>query len=303
MMLSRRDAIVGLTWMGLEGFSSQACLVSRRPLSFTLYGMRDVPLKEALPALAKLGYTGIEVAAMPGWVTDPLRCGPDSRKEIRDQLKDHGLKLVSVMESIPYSPDAKTLAAHQEKLKRAIQLGHDLDPDQTPLLETILGGKPGELSKHQGGLMEMLQSWARILETNMGRVALKAHRFQMVSTHEDLADLMMRVPSASLVCTFDPSHQPEPQADCRPSLARLAKRLAFLHIKDIDWKQSPAKDASFVLPGQGKLNWKGFLSSLESLSREIPICVEVSRQVWDRPGYNPLDAARICMDFWKKNAG
>ena len=267
------------------------------PLSFSLYGMRDLSPVKAIESLAQMGYQGIEIPALPGFATDPTRCTLDTRRDIRKALSDNGLTLGSVMESLPYAEDAKILATYPDRIQRAVELFHDVSPEGKPLLETIVGGKPGERIAAHDGLLAMLQGWDKTLLAAGARIALKAHRFQILNTHPLLAELLKEVGSPRIVAVFDPSHEPDPRVDPALALASVLKRLAFVHIKDVDWATSPQKDARFVLPGQGKLNWPAFASALRSSGFSGPVCVEVSRQIWDTKGFDALAAAKSSIAF------
>lgn len=270
------------------------------PLSFSLYGMRDIPVSRAIESLASLGYKGVEFAAVDGFATDPKKCSRALRTEIRKTLNDQKVPLVSVMESFSYSTDAKSLARYPDRIKRASELFRDCSPRGEPLLETIVGGKPGGFARDRDGLVVMLRSWEKPLESAGAKLAIKAHRFQMVNSHALLGDLLKAVDSPRIVAVFDPSHEPDPTTDCAPALEAVRGRLAFVHIKDVDWKISPQKDAKFALPGRGKLNWPAFARALRALPFRGPVCVEVSRQIWEAPGYDPLAGARESFAFLQK---
>ncbi len=267
------------------------------PLSFSLYATRSLPTVKAIGSLAQIGYQGIELPALAGFATDPLICSKESRREIRKALADTGLTLGSVMESLPYPEDPKVLASYPDRIQRAVELFRDVSPEGTPLLETILGGKVGGRVAAHDGMLRMLRSWEKPLLAAGAKIALKAHRFQRVNTHLLLAELLKEVGSPQIVATFDPSHEPDPRVDPASALASVAKKLAFIHIKDVDWTISPQKDARFVLPGQGKLNWPAFAKALRSSGFSGPICVEVSRQIWEAKGYDALAAAKTSITF------
>ncbi len=301
-MPNRRQALL----TGLAGLFGTGLVLSLEPtakplpLSFSLYGMRDLSPVKAIGSLAQMGYQGIEIPALPGFATDPTHCTLDTRRDIRKALSDNGLTLGSVMESLPYAEDAKILATYPDRIQRAVELFVDVSPQAKPLLETIVGGKPGGRIAAHDGMVAMLRGWDKTLLSAGARIALKAHRFQMVNTHPLLAELLKEVGSPLIVATFDPSHEPDPGVDMASALASVAKRLAFVHIKDVDWTISPQKDARFVLPGQGKLNWPAFASALRSSGFSGPVCVEVSRQIWDTKGYDPLAASKSSFDFLAK---
>src|ERR1039457_375330 len=74
---------------------------SRKPvLAFSTYGMRKIPVREAIGNIAKIGYKGLELTLLPGWDTEPKLLSKTDRAEIRKQIGDLGLSLTSVQESV-----------------------------------------------------------------------------------------------------------------------------------------------------------------------------------------------------------
>src|SRR5262249_38159560 len=109
-------------------------------LGFSTYGMPKVPIERAITTLAGIGFDSIELAVLPDRDTAPGRLDAGKRKEIRKRLKDAGLKLTALMESLVPAPQAKVHEQTVERLKQAVALAHDLAPGQPPLVETVLGG-------------------------------------------------------------------------------------------------------------------------------------------------------------------
>src|SRR5687767_3377528 len=70
----------------------------RLSLGFSLYGMRSVPLPDAIRTCAAVGYDGVELALMPGYPTEPARLSADDRRQLRTRLTDSGLSLHGLME-------------------------------------------------------------------------------------------------------------------------------------------------------------------------------------------------------------
>lgn len=80
-MLHRRQAfLTGLAGLfGTGRVSGIEPTAKPLPLSFSLYGMRDLSPVKAIESLAQMGYQGIEIPALQGFATDPTRCTLDTR--------------------------------------------------------------------------------------------------------------------------------------------------------------------------------------------------------------------------------
>ena len=53
-------------------------------------------MDEAIPRLAAIGYTGLELTVLPGYTTAVELLDQVARKRIRELLRDHGLTLTAL---------------------------------------------------------------------------------------------------------------------------------------------------------------------------------------------------------------
>jgi sugar phosphate isomerase/epimerase len=97
------------------------------------------------------------------------------------------------------------------------------------------------------------------------------------------------VKSPSIVAAYDYSHFEVQGMDMEESMAALLPRTKFIHVKDSEW--DPAK-FQFLLPGQGRTDYGKYFSLLRKFGYNGPVCVEVSGQVFNNPGYDPVVAAK-----------
>src|SRR5690606_13138662 len=115
----------------------------------------------ALKTCATLGFDGVELVAMTGWPCDPATLAPPARRELRERLADLDLELSGIMENLRVLADDKRHAENLDRLKRAAELARDLSPDRLPVIETVLGGKPGEWMQVRERMAERLRDWTR----------------------------------------------------------------------------------------------------------------------------------------------
>jgi len=110
-----------------------------------------------------------------------------------------------------------------------------------------------------------------------------------VNSPERLLWLLQQAPSKALCVDYDYSHFEVQGIPLESSLRALLPQTRFIHVKDT------AGDASkfqFLLPGQGRTDYPAYFKLLRSLGYQGPVVVEVSAQIFNKPGYDPLAAAR-----------
>ena len=163
-----------------------------------------------------------------------------------------------------------------------------IDDKSPPILETVLGGKPGDLPKRLAAHRDRLGRVEAVLAREGGILALKPHRMQAFEHAVDLAGLINEMNSPRIVAAFDPSHFQHRMPDIAESWKALGALTRFIHVKETVLEKGQLR---FVLPGQGGLNLKTLRAMLIESRYRGPICVEVSRQVWSMPGYDPFLAS------------
>jgi len=282
---TRRMALAALA--ALPAASLPATGSSMVP-AFSLYGMKDVPLAKALDHLAKTGYRAVELACLPGWEMDPTTISPQSIGQLRKALSASGLSVAGIMLDAPLDTSAMNFDKNLVLLAKACSMAKSLVAESPPLMETVLGGKPGDLPAKLPLHRERLAKVVEVLEREGGTLALKPHRMQAFDDAAALASLVSGAKSRRVVAAFDPSHFQHRTPGIAEAWRALAPATRFVHIKEtvVDGKQ-----ARFVLPGEGGLDIDMMRRLLVDGGYKGPVCVEVSRQVWSAPGYDPFAAA------------
>lgn len=263
---------------------------TRRPsLGFSLYGMKTLPFAEALKTCSEIGYECVELAVMADWPCAPEKLSAEQRREIRQQLADRKLELAGLMENLPLVVDGEKQRSNLDRLKRAFELSRDLAPSQTPLIETILGGSPDKWPMLKDQFVERLRDWATVAAEHKSIVAIKAHIAGALHMPQDAVDLVQKVNSPSLQLTFDQSHfqlRDVPMADAWKA---MAERTRFIHVKDGRGKPGAFQ---FLLPGDGTIDYVELFRLLKSSRYAGPVVVEVSGQLFSKPDYDPIAAAK-----------
>lgn len=271
-------------------FSARAAQSSIN-LGFSLYGMKTVSLDEALRACARIGYRNVELALNAGYPTEPKVLSPEQRTALRGQLQALKLDPSALMLNLSLAVNDTTHAQHLESLKAAAQLAHDLAPENPPIIETVLGGKPAEWNSLKEQMAERLQSWAETATNSKVVVALKAHVGSAVNSPDRLLWLLQQVNSTAIKVAYDYSHFELAGIPLEESLKTLLPHTRFIHVKDT--VGDPQK-FQFLLPGEGRTDYAAYFQLLQKTGYRGPVVVEVSAQVFNKPGYDPIAAAKKC---------
>lgn len=258
---------------------------------FTLYGMRKIPLFESLKVCHEIGYDSVELVCMADWPCDPETQSKTARKELLQRLNDNQLAVASLMENLSPLVDDKTHALNLDRLRRACEFGHDVSPKVTPVLETVLGGKPAEWEQVRTRMAERLQDWAQVAESDKTVIALKPHVGGALHTPDGAMWLKEQLKTPWLKLAYDFSHFELQSLSLPESLEKMLPETAFIHVKD---SQGTASKFQFLLPGDGRTNYREYFRLLKTLKYSGPIVIEVSGQVHSRADYDPVAAAKRC---------
>lgn len=259
-------------------------------LGFSLYGMRELPAATALSTIAEIGYDCVELPVMKAWPYDPAELNAAARAALRGGLSDRGLRLSALMENLPIAGiDASQHREQLERLKRAAELGHELSPDQTPVIETILGGRPDQWEVSKSAMAERLVDWVKTAEAAKVVLAIKAHVGGAMHRPEHVVWLLEQIGSRHLKAAYDFSHFQLRGLDLAESIGALIPHSVFIHVKD---GRGDASQFQFLLPGEGTIDYAALLKLAAAGGYAGDVVVEVSGQIHSRAGYDPMAAAK-----------
>ena len=254
-------------------------------LGFSLYGMKTLKTEEALKHLSKIGYDSVELCMNSGWDAAPENVAANRRKTLRVLLGNLNLKLTSLMINIKLNGDQK---ANIEVIKKAGQLGHDLSPNNPPVIETVGGG--GKWIEVKNEFRDNLNHWAAAGKASKSVVCLKPHRFGAVNRPKDAVWLVEQIKSPWLKLAYDYSHFIHRDIDFEDSLKIMIPHTRFIHVKDTLIKDGKPR---FVIPGaSGQINYGKLISLATKLGYKGDINAEISGQVWGQKGYDPVMTAK-----------
>jgi sugar phosphate isomerase/epimerase len=260
-------------------------------LGFSLYGMKTLSLSDALKTCAEIGYANVELALNAGYPTEPKVFTAEARKEAAQQLSSLKLDLPCLMVNLSLTADDKAHAQALQTISDAAQVARDLNAAQPPIIETVLGGKPATWEQQKAGMVERLQSWAETAEKVKTTITIKAHVGSAVNSPERLLWLLEQVKSPAIQVAYDYSHFELQGIDMEESMKLLLPRTKFIHVKDSVGE--PGK-FQFLLPGEGRTDYVKYFTALKQHGYQGPVVVEVSGQIFNKPGYEPIAAAKKC---------
>lgn len=259
--------------------------------SFGTYGMKTLKTERAIEVLADIGYDGVELTVWPGWDAAPDKMPPSRRTQVRDLLRRTGLKLTSLMEHISPEADDKKHAAQLERLRRVSKLAHDLSSDSPPLIQTVLGGGTWEAKKDL--FCKRLTDWAKLAERAKIVLAVKPHRGGAMSRPDQAVWLIRQLGDTPHIrMVYDYSHYAFRDMPLAETIRTALPITAHIAVKDA-YKQGDR--VVFALPGEHKtIDYAKLLSLFYQGGYRGDICCEVSGMVWNKPGYDPVAAAKTC---------
>ncbi len=168
-------------------------------------------------------------------------------------------------------------------------LGHELKPQGTTIIETVMGGQPSQWVDVCNAMAERLSEWAKIGEQTQSVIAIKAHISGAAHRPEHIRWLLDQVKSPWLKAAFDFSHFQLQGLNLKDSWNMLESDTVFIHVKDSTGDQQKFQ---FMLPGEGTIDYVEYLKLLRETDYQGDVVVEVSGQLHNRPDYDADAACR-----------
>ena len=121
-------------------------------LSHSTWGMPRVPIDVAVAHCAALGFDGLELTVIPGWMTDAAGLDAGERRRIRTLYDDHRLELCGLSGNTPLlDADAAEHAGNMARLRGYLDLAAELQrPGERLTVTHHLRRRSGRLGSGQG---------------------------------------------------------------------------------------------------------------------------------------------------------
>jgi len=289
-VITRRAFLQSLTATVVPCFARED-----RPIRLAIgtYAMKALPAEEALRVIARIGYDGVEICLMPGWPTDPAKFGAQDRRQLRQSLRETGLAVPALQESLTITGSVSKRRSNLERLKMATDLCNELGLATRPVIDTIVGGKCADWETSKESIAEELSAWASIATGAGVTICFKPHADQAVNTPARALWLLKEVGSPRIRVIYDYSHFYLEGLSLVQSLRELLPYTALISLKD---SVETDRKHEYLLPGDGKTDYLDYFRLLRKLGYAGFTSVEVSSMIQQRPGYDPVDTARRCYE-------
>jgi sugar phosphate isomerase/epimerase len=256
----------------------------------------DTPYGEAIPRIARLGFTAIELIA---WDRQTLETyyTPSRIKELRSIIANEGLEL-SEFVSTPRGmadPDPNVRAQSVEHFKRMLEVADGLGTTMVnsvsvhpfnlefpritdrPLMQEQLVEIPTGLDwrRNWEEYVDVMRQCAELCERAGFRYALEPHPYRYMANAAGMLRLLDHVPSPALGMNFDPSHLYPAGEIPQMVIYQLGDRVFHCHFSDNDGMTN-----AHWRPGKGKIDWQAVLVALKDVGFDGVISIELE----DVPG-------------------
>lgn len=258
--------------------------------SYSTWGMPLVPIDVAVAHCAGLGFDGLELTVIPGWSTDAAGLDVAERKRIRRLYDDHEIELCGMSGNTPLlAADASEHAANMGRLRGYLDLAAELQhPGETLIVTTTTGGEGLAWEDAKGALVERFGELAEYATKAGVMIGAEPHVGTALRRPEDVLWLVDQVGSPGLTIHFDISHFNVQGMDMERVVAQLAPHSLHTHVKD---ERGIAPDHEFLIPGEGEMDYPGYLRAMAKAGYDGHIVVEISIMVQRRPNFDALAAA------------
>lgn len=280
-------AFAGLALSRASGSSVR----QRRPLGFSTYGMKTVPILDAVDRCARIGYDTLELSVRKDFPTAATKLSSAMCRAIRDRVRSAGLSVSSLLVGINAGRPEEQAEILGTIIPAAGEVARALDDHNPPILATVLGGKAEEWESGREELASRLHAWAEAAQAAGVSIAVKAHYGHAINSPERMLWLYRRVNHPRLAVSYDYSHYQAEGFELEPSLRALRPHVRHVHVKDIVPGKKPPE---YLLPGEGAVDYVAYFRLLDELNYPGAVVVEVSAHLHNQSGYDPFATAEKC---------
>ncbi|UUO07728.1 sugar phosphate isomerase/epimerase [Blastopirellula sp. J2-11] len=295
LRLSRRQVLQGAAAAIL--IASPAASPAQAPsqdgctLGFSTYGMKTLQTEDAIQAVAKIGFDAIEIAVRPDWDSAPGKMPAKRRQRVRQLLAENQLQLTSLMEHLEPSRDEKERQSQLDRLQGVFELAEDWRIDQKPLVQTTLGG--GNWNELREFYRDRIGQWVELAEQHDVVIAVKPHRGGGMSRPSEAVWLIQQLGNPRcLRMVYDYSHYAFREMPLDETVQTALPYTAHIALKDA---MQQGKNVAFQLPGKSdNVDFSRIFRLFYAGGYRGDLNCEVSGMVWGKPGYDPIESAKLC---------
>jgi sugar phosphate isomerase/epimerase len=258
-------------------------------LGYNTWSMPTIGIDQAVAHLGALGFDSLELTICPGWPTDADGLDDAECRRLRGLFAGNGLVLTGCTGNAPVL--AEDWPAVRARLQRCLEVAGALRGEGEPIYVSTTAGTAPEGATWEDcrdELADRLGALAAHAASCGARLHLEPHVHAAVHRADQALWLLDQVGSAAFGLTLDISHFEVQGIDADATVTALAGRFGAVEVKD---ERGVVPDFTFLIPGEGTMDYVGFLRSLARSGYRGSVSVEISKFRQAIAGYDPLAAA------------
>ena len=262
-------------------------------IAYGTYAMPTVPLEDAIPALARIGYDGVEIAIGPRHTGSlPCQLTAARRARLKDLLATHGMGVPALFATGLHvlEPDDQVHQDNLQSTRELAGLSRDLGVER-PVIAMGIGGRSEDWDQVRDEIVRRAADYATVASEHDFILAAEAHSGAAVDRSQRALWLIRQVDSPHFKLHFDMVHfflAGESVEDAVPALVPIT---AHTHVTDA--RKHADRKPELLLLGQGELDSTAYVRAMHEAGWTDFITLEVSAAVWSRSDYDPFEAAEF----------
>jgi len=264
-------------------------------IAYGTYGMPTESPATAFPKIKAMGYDGIELCVWSQWPTAPEKLDARDRRHLKALFRENDLEFVALLMHLnALYQESESGREVCSSLEEAFRLGEDLSDGHSPLVTTVLGGKPHNWERERSILLGNLSALGDIAAKHGSLLAIEPHTGSLVNHPERAVWLLEQLNHPNVRLNFDMSHFIVEGIPLDLCARMLLPYTSYVHIKDARVQADGSFE--FLLPGEGDFDLVAWYTALRDGGWDGFVTAEVSGHVRRRADYEPYAAARACYE-------
>ena len=260
-------------------------------ISYCTWSMMNIDIEESIPAIAGIGYTGLELAVTARFPTELYSLDAAKKKRILQLLDEYNLTLSAVAghtSMCELDPDKNE--ANMQRLRDTIDLAAELRKvGEQPVAASLVGGREDEWEAKRDLLAERVGALGEYAASQDVILAVEPHCGTALDLPDRVSWLLEQVNHPAVRLNFDISHFDIRGIGIDECVPQMAPYSVHTHVKD---QRGIYPNHEFLTPGSGPFDFVHYLTAMHEAGYNGFIGMEVSMMVQRKPRYDPLvDAA------------
>jgi sugar phosphate isomerase/epimerase len=260
-------------------------------IGYCTWSAMTVGPEELLPAIAQIGYTGIELAVTPRWPTDLVTLDAAKRRRIAELCRQHNLTIAAIAgHTTVCEEDPAKHAANMQRLRDTIDLADELRQEgRKPVVVSLVGGSEDDWGRLKHMVVERVGQLADYAATKDVIYAPEMHSGTAMDLPRKAIWLYEQLNHPAVKLNFDISHTEIVGMSTEDACNAMVPYTVFTHVKD---QRGFYPKHEFLTPGSGPFDLERYVKAMHAAGYTGFIGMEISVMVQRKPGFDALaDAA------------